>query len=374
MRILHTVSPYHPVTADSTGGVEQLVYLLDKELIKKGHSSSVIARGDSELYGNSGKRRLIPVLGNVVDTQKFSNSIYNEQFTTVVRYATELEQIQGGNYDIVHSHATDTMRFGRIIGIPIVTTLHFPVEWYWNRDLFGEFDYGNNIFVALSEAQRRIYEQKGYTIGEVIYNGIDVNSFPFSSEKEDYLLSLGRIAPEKGQDTAIEVAKSLGMDLIIAGGIGNDAEKAYFDEKIKPFVNFDLSSEQDKMASYRQLESGHKVVYVGPVNNVQKKPLYEKARAFLMPIDWEEPFGLVIVESMACGTPVVAYNRGAIPELIEDGKTGYVVESMNDMADAVKNAGRIKPEDCRQRIIERFSAERMAEDYLQLYRHLSKSK
>ncbi len=93
-----------------------------------------------------------------------------------------------------------------------------------------------------------------------------------------------------------------------------------------------------------------------------------------MPINWEEPFGLVIVESMACGTPVIAYNRGAIPELIEDEKTGYVVESMNDMADAVKNAGRIKPEDCRQRVIERFSAERMADDYLQLYKHLSKSK
>ncbi len=372
MKILHTVSPYHPVAADSNGGVEQLVYLLDQELSKRGYSSTVIARGDSKLYGD--ENRLIPVLGNVVDTQEFSNSIYNEQFTTVVRYATELEHIQGGKYDIVHSHATDTMRFGRIIGIPIVTTLHFPVEWYWSRDLFGEFDYGNNIFVALSEAQRRTYEQKGYTIGEVIYNGIDVNSFPFSSEKGDYLLSLGRIAPEKGQDAAIEVAKRLGMNLIIAGGIGNDAEKAYFDEKIKPFVDYDLSSEQDKMAAYQQLESGQRIVYAGPVNSVQKKPLYEKARAFLMPINWEEPFGLVIVESMACGTPVIAYNRGAIPELIEDGKTGYVVESMNDMADAVKNAGRIKPEACRQRVIERFSAERMADDYLQLYKHLSKSK
>ncbi len=370
MRILHTISPlgYH-VEENNLGGTEQIAYLLDKGLLEKGYSSNMIARRGSQLYNDHFGKRLIPLLGDNIDIGRCSaNQI---QFLTAIRCATELEEAQSGKYDIIHSHSTDIMRFGKIIPIPIVTTLHFPIEWYWNPQVLGQCSFENNHFVAISESQRKAYCDLGYEINHVIYNGVDTRLFPFGENKMNYILSLGRISQEKGHDIAIQIAKKLGINLVIAGCPSNYQEDEKDFQQIIGQVTEDWSKNKEKLLQCGDLANGsNRIIYFGAANNEEKKKLFAYAKAFLAPIKWEEPFGLALIEAMVCGTPVIAFNRGAVPEIVLDGETGYIVDTIEEMVQAVKQAQKISPLACRNHVDQKFSLERMVNGYVDLYKTL----
>jgi glycosyltransferase involved in cell wall biosynthesis len=214
-------------------------------------------------------------------------------------------------------------------------------QFVWDR-------YGG-WYNSISHAERRAMPPvRGGTYCGVVYNGIDVESFPYEERKEDYLLFLGRVAPEKGTHLAIEVARRLEKRLIIAAKVDR-ADQQYFHDIVEPLIDGDL------------------IRFVGEVDGTLKRSLYARAYCLLLPICWDEPFGLVMVEAMACGTPVIAFARGAAPELVLEGETGFLVHDVDGMAAAVHRVDRIDPLRCRRHVEENFSAQRMTEGYLALY-------
>jgi glycosyltransferase involved in cell wall biosynthesis len=207
-------------------------------------------------------------------------------------------------------------------------------------------------FNAISESQKDLFSSVVKADG-VVYNGIDASLLRFNSgnlSDRDYLFSVGRISEFKGQDFAIDVAKKLNKDLIIAGKVA-PSDKDFFKSKIEPNLT-------------------NKIKYIGNISNSLKNSFYRGAECFLMPIRWHEPFGLVVVESMASGTPVVAFRKGSMPEIIEEGKTGFVVDTVDEMAKAVKMVHNISPTVCRRTVSKRFNTERMAKDYISLYENI----
>jgi glycosyltransferase involved in cell wall biosynthesis len=235
-------------------------------------------------------------------------------------------------------------------------------------------------FVPISDFQRR--QNRGLiNMQDVIHHGIDPEGFPPAGPpgKQDYLFSIGRITRDKGQDKAIEVARRTGSRLVVAGNVQNKKEDQGFFESLKP--TFDLMIKGDFSVAdehyYDQvmrpiLASDHRIIYVGEVNSGQKKLWYQHARATLFPIQWGEPFGLVLIESLASGTPVVAFRRGSVPEIVNHGKTGFVVDTLNEMIEAVKAIRLIDPGDCRRHVQDHFSINAMARKYASLYRQLLK--
>jgi glycosyltransferase involved in cell wall biosynthesis len=258
------------------------------------------------------------------------------------------------------------MRLGKLNDVPVVTTLHFPVEWFWNKNLFGDFDFGKNKFVALSNFQKKAYELEGYKISQVIYNGIDVDLFKFNEHKKNYLFFLGRIHPDKGVDHAISAALTTGYDLIIAGDV--ITQQDYFNKNILPHITHDLSGELNKLDSYLTIEEkNQKIVYVGHVNRQQMIPLYQNAKAFLMTSTIGESCPLVALEAMSCGAPVLCFNKGSLPELVKDGVSGFVVDDVSALAESVKLVEKINPLDCRLRVENNFTQDRMVQEYVELY-------
>jgi glycosyltransferase involved in cell wall biosynthesis len=233
----------------------------------------------------------------------------------------------------------------RLINKPVVTTLHNNYFIPENPVFFQE-NKQNQFFVPISDAQKR--EIPGLNFTRTVYNAIDIDSYPLVEEKEDFLLSLGNLWEVKGHDTAIEVAKRLGKKLIIAGKLDPKGED-FFNTKIKPQVD------------------GEQIIFEGQISQERKMELFGKASAFLFPIRWEEPFGLVMTEAMACGTPVIAFRHGSVPEVVKDGVTGFIVDTVDQMVEAVGKTGSIDPKACRAHVEENFSPKRMAEGYAEAY-------
>jgi glycosyltransferase involved in cell wall biosynthesis len=213
----------------------------------------------------------------------------------------------------------------------------------------------------------------------VVYHGIDVEGYPVKEEpdKGSYLFTIGRVTRDKGQDKAIEIAKKTGSKLIIAGCVQNkSADREFFsDLKNSIDLSIEIGKHQVDNDYFERvikplLDSDKQIIYIGEISSEHKKHWYRHARATLFPIQWGEPFGLVLVESMACGTPVVALNRGAVPEIVVDGKTGFVVESMDAMIEAISRIDSIDPSYCRKHVQNRFSIKSMADKYTELYHQL----
>ncbi|HWC11525.1 MAG TPA: glycosyltransferase, partial [Acidimicrobiales bacterium] len=204
--------------------------------------------------------------------------------------------------------------------------------------------------VAISDFQRELTPEVHYTA--TVHNGIDVERHPFRADKEDFLLFVGRMNPEKGVHLAAEAANRLGRPLLIAGKMAEPAEEAYFDAEVKPHLTEDIE-------------------YIGQIDEETKLDLYSRAAATLMPIQWAEPFGLGMVESMACGTPVVALRNGSVPEIVKDGVTGFVADDMEEFLAAIDRVEEIDPAECRRLVEERFSIEAMVSGYEQVYASVS---
>ncbi|MGA1865487.1 MAG: glycosyltransferase family 4 protein [bacterium] len=376
MNVLHIATLNRPIRQDlSYGPIETVIYNIDKGLHKLGHRSIVACSGDS------------CVIGEQFTTIEKSFSEYWSKNTRLQRknmrqhLLMSLQRAKGGDIDIIHMH--DAIMVEYIFKgvfkspVPIVMTLHVPAEdkgqfKRWSNSLISS---SCVYFVPISEYQRKqhyglINSQK------VIHHGIDVEDYPFKSNlgRQDYLFSIGRITQDKGQDKAIEIAKKTGSRLIIAGNVQNKAKDRSFFKKLKKSIDLVVDADESCPDSdyYERflkpiLDSNKQIIYLGEVNSIQKKLLYSHARATLFPIQWGEPFGLVLIESMACGTPVLAFNKGSVPEIVIHGKTGFVMDSIDDMPEAVEAINNINPNDCRNHIKDNFSIASMAGKYSRLY-------
>jgi len=367
MKVLQVSTPFLPVTPDlEYGGSERIVYLLDKELHSRGLSAGVVApvgsKPESRLYST-----ILSSIGVDDILDKASNSFEGfalraEHIAQSIKYSNNLD------VDVIHLHDDNILIFDFLLNKPSLITLHSDLDCFWDLSKNPSFKDRKSKFVSISESHKRICESRGHKIDYVVYNGVDEDKFGLSNLTYPYLLSVGSIRSVKGQDNAIEVAKRTGLDLIIAGNVsGVD----FYEEKIKPHITHYLEKEEDKLNSYLSLGNsfGGRVIYVGAVNDEQKAPLYSHATAFLMPIEWEEPFGLVMVESMMSGTPVVGFNKGSVPEVVEE-DAGIVVNNLEEMVESVRNLGDYDRRKVRDVAVRKFGKTQMIESYIKVYEDL----
>jgi glycosyltransferase involved in cell wall biosynthesis len=320
------------------GGTERVVHWLTEELVALGHDVTLFASGDSCTSAKleSIWPRALRLDGSIRDP----NALHMAMLEQVRRRA--------GEFDFLHFHL-DYYPFSLFSRqqTPFVTTLHGRLDLPEHQPMFDTFS--SAPVVSISNSQRRPVPQAHWV--RTIHHGLPQELLSPRPVEPSYLAFLGRIAPEKRVDIAIHVAEHVGMPLKIAAKIDR-ADRDYYEEEI------------------RHLIGRPHVEYIGEISDSEKSDFLSGATALLVPIDWPEPFGLVIIEAMACGTPVIAFNRGSVPELIEEGVTGFIVEDEAGMIGAVDRIAHLSRSVVRQRFEERFTARRMALDYLSAYRGL----
>jgi glycosyltransferase involved in cell wall biosynthesis len=310
-------------------------------LIALGHEVTLFASGDSVTSARLEAMwpRALRLDGSVRDP----NALHMMMLEHVYQRAAD--------FDLLHFHL-DYYPFSLFARqpTPFMTTLHGRLDLPEHQPVFDMFS--SSPVVSISNAQRRPLPQANWV--RTVHHGLPERLLMPKPVKPSYFAFLGRIAPEKGIDRAIRIAQHCGVPLKVAAKV-DGADREYFDEKIEPMIR-----------------SGN-VEYIGEINDNDKSEFLSGAIALLVPIDWPEPFGLVMIEAMACGTPVIAFNRGSVPELIDDGVTGFIVEDISGAIGAVDRLGQLSREKIRQRFEERFTARRMAQDYLSAYRSLTDS-
>ncbi|MDT0646297.1 glycosyltransferase family 4 protein [Zunongwangia sp. F260] len=319
------------------GPWEQVASTICEGLIKSGIEVSLFATGDSITSGT---------LKWVCERGYAEDPAIDPKVWESLHISNLMEQ--AGEFDLIHNHFDFLpLTYSSLIKTPILTTIHgfsspkiLPVYQRYNA---------NTHYISISDADR--HPSLNYL--RTIHHGINPEDFPYCEEKEDYLLYFGRIHPDKGTHTAIEIARLSGSKLKIAGFI---QDKEYFDARVGP-----------------HLDSG-KVEYVGNADPESRKQLLGKAKALLHPIYFDEPFGLSVVEAMMCGTPVIAFNRGSMPELILNGTTGFLVNTVEEAIKAAESLHLISPENCRKHALRNFSTGRMIENYLEAYREILRSR
>jgi glycosyltransferase involved in cell wall biosynthesis len=322
------------------GGTERIVSYLTEELVQQGHEVTLFASGDSCTAA-----RLEPFceVGLRLDPQIKDPIPHHLVMLDKVR-ARSLE------FDVLHFHV-DVLHYPFLNGFvdKSVTTLHGRLDLAELKPLFST--YRRAPLVSISNSQRRPMPPVNW-VGNV-YHGLPRDLLPFTAEpSEGYLAFLGRISPEKRPDHAIEIAARTGAKLKMAAKVDR-VDQAYWDEVIKPLV-----------------DSNPNVEFIGEINERQKAKFIGEALALIFPIEWPEPFGLVMIEAMACGTPVIAFRSGSTPEVVDDGVTGFLVDNVEAAAAAVARITRLSRAGVRARFDERFAIERVAEDYLSIYRAL----
>ena len=338
MRIAQVAPLTEAVPPRLYGGTERVVYWLTEELVALGHDVTLFASGDSRTSGKLDATwpKALRLDGSVRDP----NALHMLMLERVRQKCDEEE------FDFLHFHL-DYYPFSLFARqpTPFVTTLHGRLDLPEHQPVFKTFS--KIPLVSISNARRRPVSQANFV--STIYHGLPENLLTPQAVKPSYLAVLGRIAPEKGVDRAIRIAIRCGIPLKIAAKVDR-ADQEYYDAVIKPMMNHPL------------------VEFIGEIGDHEKSDFLSGAIGLLVPIDWPEPFGLVMIEAMACGTPVIAYNRGSVPEIIDDGKTGFIVE---DEISAVSDVGRLAELDraaIRKHFETRFTARRMALDYVNTYK------
>jgi glycosyltransferase involved in cell wall biosynthesis len=314
------------------------VSYITEELVAMGHDVTLFASGDSE---TSAKLEAI-----CPQALRLNTGIFNRDAPLIMQQERALGV--SGNFDIVHSHL-DFLGFpvARRNAVPMVTTLHGRLDLPELEPVFREFI--EMPLVSISASQRRPLPWANWA--GTIHHGLPRNLYNFHPKSEGYLAFLGRISPEKRPDQAIEIAKRSGIPLKMAAKV-DPADRVYYEAAVEPLLNHPL------------------IEFVGEISDAEKNDFVGNAVALVCPYDWPEPFGLVLIEALACGTPVLAYRRGSIPEIIDHGVTGFVCETVDEMVEAVGQVPLLERRRCRAAFDERFTADRMARDYVALYERI----
>jgi glycosyltransferase involved in cell wall biosynthesis len=340
MRIAQVAPLYESVPPKLYGGTERVVSYLTEELVRLGHEVTLFASGDSET-----RATLVPACNRALWRDPNCRE-------TLPHHARLMELVfhEAWKFDIIHFHC-DYLHFPllRRHSTPGVTTLHGRVNPHDLHPLFEEF--GETPLVSISGSQRS--PLPGANWQATVHHGLPRNLHTFQPNRGEYLLFVGRISPEKRLDRAVEIARRTGRQLKVAAKVYEE-DRGYFQSSIEPLLR----------------ESTSFVDFIGEVGGKEKDELMGNAHALLFPIDWPEPFGLVMIESLACGTPVIAWNNGSVPEVIAGGESGFVVDTIDEAVKAVANVERISRHACRMAFEQRFDVTRMARNYLEVYLRL----
>ena len=324
------------------GGTERIVSYLTEELVRQGHEVTLFASGDSKTSAE---------LVRCCDMALRLNPAVQDPLPYHVLMLDEVRE-RADEFDVLHFHV-DLLHFPLFKDLAgrVVTTLHGRLDLPDLKPFYTA--YTDMPLVSISKHQRRPMPRRVNWVGNV-YHGLPSNLLPFTANpKGDYLAFLGRISPEKRPDRAIEIAKCTGLPLKIAAKV-DAADRTYWEAVIEPMLRQNASN----------------VEFIGEIGERQKADFLGNARALLFPVDWPEPFGLVMIEAMACGTPVIAFGCGSVPEVIDHGTSGFVVHDMDEAVSAVRRIGELDRNLVRATFDERFTAMRMAGDYLAVYRNL----
>lgn len=361
MKILIVSLLKREVTPTIPASRPRVIYDIVNGLIQNGHDVTILGTGDSNVPG----AKIIAVTEKAFNNREHFENPFYAHTALLVTLANKLREI-GNDYDVIHNHTYPefiNLLIANDISTPIVTTVHgqpFP-EF---DEAFSHFD-KNTYLCAISEAHKKLFQKTNFF--RVVHNGIDTDLYSFVEKKDDYLLWLGRLSKAKNKDGtfqdpkgirwAIELAQKTNKKLLLSGNV---EDMSFFNQDVKPHLN-------------------DKIKWIGPVapeyslTKEEVVELMQKASCFLMTINWYEPFGLVMAESMSCGTPVIGFDRGSVNEVIADGKTGFVISpnaGIDGLIEAVHKIDAIKPQDCRQHVLDHFSTEKMVENYEQVYKDI----
>ncbi|MGK9116445.1 glycosyltransferase family 4 protein [Olivibacter jilunii] len=335
MKIAQVSPLFESVPPKLYGGTERVVSYLTEALVDHGHEVTLFASGDSVTRAKlvSHTQEALRLNPKVIDPLAF----HILQLQEVIERAHE--------FDIIHFH-TDYLHFpaSQLLQRPCITTLHGRLDIPELKPLYDKFD--TQAIISISNSQRNPLPQAAWM--DTVYHGLPKDLYQAIETKDDYVAFIGRISPEKRPDRAIEIAEKAGCKIKIAAKI-DKADLSYFHDHIKRLLQKPF------------------VEYIGEIGESEKNDFLGKAKALLFPIDWPEPFGMVMIEAMACGTPVIAYAHGSVPEIIEHGKNGYLVSSVEEAAYAIEKASALDPRIIRRLFEERFSSDRMAQDYVRNY-------
>lgn len=360
MRILIVSLLKRKITPETTASRPRIIYELTTGLLKKGHRVVILGTGDSRVD----EAEIIPVIPkSFVDMPPFENPFYGET-SYLVKLTKKVKEVSS-DFDIIHNHTYPefiNLLIADQIKTPMVTTIHAQATPELDEvlSLFNQ-----TYFISISQAHKRLFKKTH--IYRVVYNGVDTHLYSYQKQKDDYLLWLGRLSKAKNSDGsfmdpkgvrwAIKLAQETNSRLLLGGNI---EDLDFFNGDVKPHLN-------------------NKIQWVGPVSSEQKlskkqvADLMKKAKVFLMTVNWYEPFGLVMAEAMSCGTPVVGFDRGAVSELVIDGKTGFVVvyeKGIEGLKEALAKIDSIDPKACRDHVVSNFSVEKMVDNYEKIYQEI----
>lgn len=336
MRIAQVSPLYESVPPRLYGGTERIVSYLTEELVKAGHEVVLFASGDSETSAE-----LVPVCESALRLEKRCVDPISLHFLQMEEVLKRQDE-----FDIIHTHVDCFgLALARRTNVPVVSTLHGRLDLWGYPSVFRE--YSEIPLVSISNAQRSPLPFANWAA--TVYHGLPGELYRLNEDGGEYLVFVGRISPEKRVDSAIEIAVKADIPLKIAAKV-DKADAEYFDAVIRPLLKHPL------------------VEFLGEINDEEKNELLGSALAFLHPVDWPEPFGLAMIEAMACGTPVIARRRGSIPEVVDHGITGFIFEEDKEAVFSIKNLlGRFSRRACREHFEKRFLASRMAGDYIGVY-------
>ncbi len=325
------------------GGIELVANNIAYRLKESGHDVTMLATGDSEPDA-----KLLPIFEESTrELPQSSDRVVREAYT-FLGISRVINVLRKQRFDIVHNHlGWRFLMFRDQVRQPMITTIHLSLDNKYEQDIYRRF--AGHPFVSISKSQREPMPELNYV--KNIYNGIRVTDFTYQKEHDGYLAFLGSFTAHKGPDKAIEIAKKTGKKLIMAGKV-DPLKVRWFDKHIKPHIDDD------------------QIKFIGELDHVEKNKLLGGAEALLMPISWREPFGLVMAEAFACGTPVIATRLGSAPEVVKHGKTGFLCGDTNCMIKCVKQIPIIDRANCRKEAVNRFSTKKMAKSYADTYRQV----
>ncbi len=337
MRIAQLVSNLHSTAAESTKGIYTHVGFLADQFVRLGHEAHLFAAGNSKTQAN-----LHAITEGSLDQMDIPEDIQKHYMLGIASACYK----EAANFDIIHSHfSLLSAFFSRLVSTPTLTSMHIPIR-EGIKPLLSQ--YKELPYVSFSYAQRKQMPELNWCAN--IYHGVDTKLFGFNPLPAEYYLYLGRVTEDKGVHFAIEAAKAANVPLLIAGR--SSINQSYWQSKVEPEIN------------------GKTIRYVGEADQAQKIALLQGARGLLFPTQVDETFGLVMIEAMSCGTPVIAWRNGSVPEVVSDGKTGFIVDNTQEMVKAIQSINTLSREATRHRAEMYFSQEKMASGYLKVYERI----